>query len=92
MRIDKWLKVARLTKRREIAKQLCDDNDILINGHLAKPMTEIHVGDDLVLQMGRHKILAKIISIREFARKEEAVGMYEIIKDEITERGGSDNA
>jgi ribosomal 50S subunit-recycling heat shock protein len=92
MRIDKWLKVARLTKRRETAKELCEDNDVIINGHFAKPMSEVKVGDELVLKMGRHKIFAKVVSVREFARKEEAIGMYEIINDEITERGGNDDA
>jgi ribosomal 50S subunit-recycling heat shock protein len=92
MRIDKWLKVARLTKRRETAKELCEDNDVIINGRPAKPMSEVKAGDELVLKMGRHKIFAKVVSVREFARKEEALGMYEIIHDEIIERGGNDNA
>jgi ribosomal 50S subunit-recycling heat shock protein len=87
MRIDKFLKVARLTKRRETAKELCDDNDIFINGKVAKAMSEVQIGDTLVLNLGRHKITAKVVSIRDFARKEEAATMYEIISDEIGERG-----
>jgi ribosomal 50S subunit-recycling heat shock protein len=87
MRIDKFLKVTRLTKRRETAKELCDDGDVLINGKVAKAMSEVAVGDTLVLILGRHKISAKVLSIREFARKEEASTMYEIISDEVGERG-----
>jgi ribosomal 50S subunit-recycling heat shock protein len=49
MRIDKFLKVARLTKRRETAKELCDDGDIFINGKVAKAMSEVAVGDTLDL-------------------------------------------
>ena len=87
MRIDKFLKVARLTKRRETAKELCDDGDIFINGKVAKAMSEVAVGDTLILVMGRHKITAKVSSIREFAKKDEASTMYEIISDEVGERG-----
>jgi len=87
MRIDKFLKVTRLTKRRETAKELCDDRDIFINGKMAKAMSEVAVGDTLTLFLGRHKISAKVLSIREFARKEEATKMYEIISDEVGERG-----
>lgn len=87
MRIDKFLKVSRLTKRRETAKELCDDSDVFVNGKVSKAMSEVMVGDTITLLMGRHKITAKVLSIREFAKKEEASKMYEIISDEITERG-----
>lgn len=87
MRIDKFLKVSRLTKRRETAKELCDDGDVSINGKTAKAMSEVATGDTLVLIMGRHKISAKVVSIREFSRKEEATKMFEIISDEVGERG-----
>lgn len=86
MRIDKFLKVSRLTKRRETAKELCDDGDVSINGKTAKAMSEVAAGDTLILIMGRHKISAKVISIREFAKK-EATKMFEIISDEVGERG-----
>jgi ribosomal 50S subunit-recycling heat shock protein len=91
MRIDKYLKVTRLTKRRETAKELCDDGDVFINGKTAKPMSEVSVGDELVLLLGKHKVTAKVLTVREFARKDEAKEMYEIIKDEIITRGGEDN-
>ena len=83
MRIDKFLKVTRLVKRRETAKELCDDNDVAINGRLAKPMSEIKEGDVFSLALGRHRIKAKVISVRPFAKKEEASKMYEIITDEV---------
>ncbi|MDD5885079.1 MAG: RNA-binding S4 domain-containing protein [Erysipelotrichaceae bacterium] len=86
MRIDKWLKVSRLIKRRETAKELCDDGDVLVNGKQAKPMTEVKAGDRLILQMGKHKITLLVSSVLPYARKDEAKGMYEIIEDEIVER------
>ncbi len=83
MRIDKFLKVSRIIKRRETAKDLCDDKDVMINGKIAKPMTEVNPGDTLVVMIGRHKLTAKILAIRTFAKKEDAQGMYEIISDEM---------
>lgn len=85
MRIDKWLKVSRLTKRREIAKELCDDGDVLLNGKEAKPSSEVEVGDTLVLILGRHKITTKILASKPYAKKDEAKEMYEIISDEVRE-------
>jgi ribosomal 50S subunit-recycling heat shock protein len=86
MRIDKFLKVTRLVKRRETAKELCDDGDVEINGRKAKPMSEIAIGDIMTLSLGRHTITAEILEIREYARKEQASNMYRIISDEVKER------
>lgn len=81
MRIDKWLKVSRLIKRRETAKRLCADGDVLINGKSAKAMSEVKIGDELVLKIGDRQISAKVLQIREFANKDQAYAMYEIIGD-----------
>ncbi len=90
MRIDKWLKVSRIIKRRGTAKDLCLDGDIFINGKRAKPMSEIAINDELTLLLGRHKITAKVLQVKPYAKKEEAEKMYEIIREEIT--GGEENA
>lgn len=87
VRIDKFLKVTRLVKRRETAKELCDDGDILINGRKAKPMSEVSAGDTMTLMLGRHTITAKVNEVKEFANKETASKLYEIISDEVSERG-----
>lgn len=91
MRIDKWLKVSRIIKRREIAKELCLDGDIFINGKSAKPMSEVHPNDGLLLFLGKHKITLKVLEERTFAKKEEANKMFEIVLDEIIEKE-NDNA
>lgn len=85
MRIDKFLKVCRILKRREIAKQLCEDGDVKLNGKLAKPMSEVNPGDLLEITLGRHHISAKILEVRPFAKKEDADKMVEILKDEVQE-------
>mgnify|MGYP003593624925 CR=1 FL=1 len=87
VRIDKFLKVTRLVKRRETAKELCDDGDVLINEKKAKPMSEVVAGDILTLCLGRHTIKAKINEVKEFANKEQASKLYEIISDDVSERG-----
>lgn len=81
MRIDKFLKVSRLIKRREIAKQLCDAGAITINGKIAKPMSEINPGDKIELALGRRIITAQVNEVREFAKKEDAQKMVSIIND-----------
>ncbi len=81
MRIDKFLKVSRLIKRRETAKELCDDGDVLINQKVAKPMSEIKEGDIVSLTLGKHFIEIKVKEIRPFAKKEQAATMFEIVLD-----------
>ncbi len=83
MRIDKWLKVSRIIKRRETAKDLCADGDVFINGKKAKAMSEIEVGDELTLILGRHTIVAKILEVRPFAKKEDASKMFEMLSDTV---------
>ncbi len=85
MRIDKWLKVSRIIKRREIAKELCDDNDVYINGRLAKPSSEVAPGDKLLLIMGKHKVEVEVAEIRPYAKKEQVESMFQIVSDTVEE-------
>ncbi len=82
MRIDKFLKVSRLILRREVAKQLCDDGDVSINGKPAKPSSEVSPGDTLTLRLGRKQITVSVKETRPFASKADASKLYEIIRDE----------
>lgn len=82
MRIDKFLKVSRLIKRRETAKELCDDGDVLLNSKVAKPMSEVKEGDTVTLTLGKRLIEIKIKEIRPFAKKEQAAAMFEIVSEE----------
>lgn len=84
--MDKFLKVSRLIKRREVAKELCDHGNVSINGKASKPMTEVNSGDTIVIEMGRHTITAKVLDIRPFANKEQSSAMYEIVSDQISEK------
>ncbi|HBS02365.1 MAG TPA: hypothetical protein DEA63_00610 [Firmicutes bacterium] len=82
MRIDKFLKVSRLILRREVAKQLCDDGDVSINGKPAKPSSEVNPDDVLTLRLGRKRITVSVRETRPFASKADAAKLYEIIRDE----------
>lgn len=85
MRIDKYLKLSRLVKRRTIAKELLERGIIQINSKVAKPSTEVKVDDVLVLPLGRHKLTVKVLNVVEYCKKNESNTIYEIMKDEIIE-------
>ena len=85
MRIDKFLKLTRLIKRRTVAKELLDRCIFFINGRVAKPSSEVKENDILILQLGRHKLTVKVLKIVSYAKKEDAHDLYEVLKDEIIE-------
>jgi len=79
MRLDKYLKVSRIIKRRTKAKEICESGRVFINGKLAKPSTNVNEGDIIEIQFAKQILKAKIINIVQHVRKEEAKEMYEII-------------
>jgi ribosomal 50S subunit-recycling heat shock protein len=82
MRLDKFLKVSRLIKRRTLAKEVSDQGRIEINGKEAKASSTVKVGDELTLRLGQRKVTVRIERIQETTRKEEAAEMYTIVKEE----------
>lgn len=91
MRIDKYLKLTRLIKRRTVAKELLDRGIFTINGRVAKPSSEVNEGDVVVLPLGRHKLTIKVVRLVSYAKKETAQELYELIKDEIIEEGNNED-
>lgn len=81
MRIDKFLKNSRLIKRRAIAKEACDQERITINDKVAKPGTEVKVGDIINIRFGNGEITARVLKLTESTKKEDAAFMYEIIEN-----------
>lgn len=79
MRLDKFLKVSRIIKRRSIAKDACDSSRVLINGKLSKPSSKVSVGDILEISFGSSDFKVEILNIKEHVRKEEAESMYRIL-------------
>lgn len=82
MRLDKFLKVSRIIKRRTLAKEVSDQGRISINGQQAKASSTVKVGDELIIRLGQRVVTAKIERLQETTRKEEAAEMYTIIKEE----------
>lgn len=82
MRLDKYLKVSRIIKRRTLAKEVSDQGRILVNGSQAKASTTVKVGDELTIRFGQRIVTARIDRIQETSRKDEAAEMYTILKEE----------
>ncbi len=79
MRLDKFLKSSRLIKRRTIAKEVSEAGRILINGKVAKPGSDVKVGDVLTIRYGQKTVQARVLQLLENPRKELAEEMFEII-------------
>lgn len=79
MRIDKYLKVSRLIKRRSVAADACDGDRILINGREAKPGKEVKEGDVVEIRFGGKSVRVRVTSTAETVRKEDASSMYEVL-------------
>jgi ribosomal 50S subunit-recycling heat shock protein len=85
MRLDKFLKVSRLIKRRTLAKEVSDQGRISINGIQAKASSNVKVGDELTVLFGNKRVVARIDRIQDTSKKEEAADMYTIVKEERIE-------
>lgn len=81
MRIDKYLKVARILKRREIGKQLALNERLFINGKTAKPSSEVKAGDEVKIIFGHREITIRVLEVRDSASKEQAFAMYEVLEE-----------
>jgi len=81
MRIDKYLKVARILKRREVGKELALNERLFINDRLAKAASEVEVGDIIKIVFGHRTIVVRVLDVRMSASKEEAFHMYEVVEE-----------
>ena len=79
MRLDKFLKISRILKRRNVAKEACDGGKVSVNGKSAKPSHQLKIGDVVEISFGNGGIKFKILSLKETVKKEEASLLYEII-------------
>ncbi|MGL4971619.1 MAG: S4 domain-containing protein [Culicoidibacterales bacterium] len=86
MRLDKYLKVSRLVKRRPLAKQLCDAKRVSINGKVVKPGVVVKVDDRIEIRYGNRLIEAKVMMLKDHVKKDEATMLYELIRQERIEQ------
>ena len=82
MRLDKFLKVSRLIKRRTVANEACDNARVTVNGRPAKASYDVKVGDRLQIQFGQKTVCVEVLQVSEAIRKDDAVGMYREIPAE----------
>lgn len=76
MRIDKYLKVSRIIKRRTIAQEACEGGKVKINDKIAKPSSEVKVGDKITLTFGVRTITVEVLSVKEAVKKDDARELY----------------
>ncbi|HET7657601.1 MAG TPA: RNA-binding S4 domain-containing protein [Bacillales bacterium] len=86
MRLDKFLKVSRLIKRRTVAKEVADQGRILVNGRTAKSSTDVNPGDELVIRFGQKIVTVTVENVKDSAKKEDAALMYSIKSEEAVEK------
>ncbi|MDN6028455.1 MAG: RNA-binding S4 domain-containing protein [Lactobacillus sp.] len=79
MRIDKFLKVSRLVKRRTVAKEMADQGRIKVNGKTVKSSYDVKIDDILEVGYGERAIKAKVVDLRETTKKAEAMELYELV-------------
>lgn len=78
MRLDKYLKVSRIIKRRTVANEACDAGKVMVNGKVARASYDVKAGDVLTVTMGARELTVKVLSVQETVAKADAAGMYEI--------------
>ena len=79
MRLDKYLKVSRLIKRRTVANEACDAGRVLVNGKVAKASVNVAVGDQITIQFGNKDVNVEVLAVEETVRKEEAKELFKYI-------------
>lgn len=82
MRLDKFLKVSRLIKRRTVANEACDNARVTVNGRPAKASYDVKVGDKLAIQFGARTLRVEVLEVADNVRKDDAVGMYRELPEE----------
>ena len=87
MRLDKYLKVSRLIKRRPVANELCKGGHVKINGKTAKAATEVAIGDEMTLRMGKRRLRVRVEKTPEKAVSvQEADTLYKVLADDVLDQ------
>lgn len=83
MRLDKYLKVSRLIKRRTVAKDISEGEKVKINGRIAKPAAEVRIGDTITIEFGRRIVEVKVLATPATVKAQDAHLLYETIREEV---------
>lgn len=79
MRLDKYLKVSRLIKRRTVANEACDGGRITVNGKTAKASYDVKIGDEISISFGQRTVRVKVLAVEETVKKDAAAALYQEI-------------
>lgn len=79
MRLDKYLKISRIIKRRTVANEACDSGRVTVNGRTAKASYDVKIGDKINLKLGNREIEIEVLSLNEYAKKDDAASMYKVL-------------
>lgn len=85
MRIDKYLKVSRILKKRTVGKELAINERLLINDRKAKASSEVKVGDIITIEFGHRTFKVRVLEVRDSASKADALNMYEVVEESTSE-------
>ena len=88
MRLDKFLKISRIIKRRTVAKEVADKGRIKVNGILAKSSTDLKLNDEVEIRFGNKLLTVRVLEMKDSTKKEDATKMYEIINETRIEADG----
>ena len=88
MRLDKYLKVSRIIKRRPVANEVADKGRIKVNGILAKSSTDLKINDEIEIRFGNKLLTVRVLEMKDSTKKEDATRMYEIINETRIEADG----
>ncbi len=81
MRLDKYMKVSRIIKRRTVANEAASAGRISVNGRIAKPSSEVKPGDEIDILLGGRHFVVRVENVQETVRKEDAAGMYTVLRE-----------
>ena len=90
MRLDKFLKVSRIIKRRTLSKEISVSSRVKVNGKIAKPSTKLKIGDVIEVEFGRSILTVKVKELREHVLKDDSSMLYEILEEKRKEEVYSD--
>ncbi len=86
MRLDKYLKTARILKRRTVSKELADNQRVFVNGKIAKPSTEVKIGDIIKVAFGYRELTVRVLMLQKQVNKNDAALMFEVIEENFIKK------
>ena len=91
MRLDKYLKTARILKRRTVSKELADSERVYVNGKVAKPSTEVKIGDMIKVIFGYRELTVRVLMIQKQVNKNDAALMFEVVEEKLIKKDEINN-